>query len=289
MRQGLGMGLGGGSGFSNRTVVMPQVANIVRAWSIRRLVPAIRKGLAVKIDRADPLTSGAESIYFNRLGTVSIPTGLSAYAFELYEQMGTAASVLTQSTFAGCPKIYDATGGQYLGLYFDGGDKLSMGAPDKAIETAAASNEISYNVWFKSGSAGSNQGIMFRSSTPSGYLALALNAGKLRSYMRSNLPLETSLTYNDDVWHMATVTRKGDTGEAKGHKLYVDGVKVAEENVKAIVGLSLLFTIGDREIGSFALTGSVNDISIWNKELTPDEIAAMFVAQSAYYGTRSSR
>jgi len=81
--------------------------------------------LAVKIDRADPIPEGAEPIYFNRLGTVSIPTGLSAYAIELYEQTGAAASVLTQPfTFAGCPKIYDATGGQYLGLSFDGGDKL---------------------------------------------------------------------------------------------------------------------------------------------------------------------
>jgi len=88
---------------------------------------------------------------------------------------------------------------------------------------------------------------------------------------------------------MATVTRKGGEREVNGHKLYVDGVKVAEEDVKAIVGLSLLFTLGDRAIGGAPLTGSVNDISIWNKELTPAEIAAMFVAQSPYYGTGSSR
>lgn len=290
MRPGLGNGLGAGGGVPGyANVTMPQPANIIRAWSLRRIVPAIKEGAACKIDRIDPLTSGSETLYFNRKGLITTPAGLSAYAFELYEQTGTATSKLEQATFAACPKIYDATGGQYLGMYFDGGDKLSMGAADSAIEAAAASNEISYNIWLKSSSNGSNQGIMSRSSNTSGSMTLVMNAGKLRSYMRSNLSLETSLTYNDDKWHMATVTRKGNTQEVNGHKLYVDGVKVAEEDVRAIVALSLLFTIGDRAIGGFPFTGSSNDLCIWNKELTSAQISAMYTALSPYYGAGTSR
>ena len=288
---GLRLGLGSRQARPHTTIVMPQSAHIVRAWSLRRLIASYKNGLATKIDRTDPIPDGAEPIYFNRLGGILVPSGLSAFSFELYEQTGTVGSVLSKDIFAACPKVYDATGGQYLGMYFDGGDKLSMAAADTdtAIETAAASNEISYNVWFKSASTGTNQGIMIRSSSTSGYLSIALNSGKLRSYMRSNLPLETSLTYNDDRWHMATVTRKGGTNEVNGHKLYVDGVKVAEEDVKAIVGVSFLFTIGDRAIGGFAFTGSINDLCIWNKELTSAEIVSMYAAQAVYYGAGTGR
>ena len=64
------LSLGAGSGLKFKTVAMPQSANIIRAWSLRRLIANYKKGLATKIDRADPIPEGAEPIYFNRFSLI---------------------------------------------------------------------------------------------------------------------------------------------------------------------------------------------------------------------------
>lgn len=277
-------------------ITLPQSANVIRAWSLRRNVAAVGTGACGKIDRATDAQTGDDFVEVNFAsgGKVVIPNGDDAYLSMLYSQVGT--STLEQATYTKCPKVL-ASNVVLDGWQYDGSTSnkaIGLAGEDSAIATAmtlvadpAHLPEISYSLWFKSVGVANNRALVYAVGGATwGYLILQLNAsGQLVSYFRSASSLTyTGATYDDNVWHMVTITAKGDTSAANGHKIYVDGAYKAQENVRAISNATGAFTIGNNPAATQSFSGLINDIIFWNKELTDTEVAALYNAQKGYYG-----
>lgn len=78
----------------------------------------------------------------------------------------------------------------------------------------------------------------------------------------------TQTTWNADTWYHIVVT-----GDINQYKLYVDGVLNASVTGSgsfryAQAGL----TMGNRKEGSVGFSGAIDDVAVWNRALTADEV-----------------
>ena len=269
----------GGNSYKNY-VPAGLVTNLVRAWSTRRELAAYKTGKAIR-----SLTSNGGTETDNNLlknGSISL-SGVTAYANTIYEQIaGLDASKVLQAVFANCPKIHDGTTGTQIAPSFDGGDYLAMGSADSGLESLLTSSEWSYTVWAKCLQTGSNPKVIFhRQSIGAGYLVCSFTNGKIQSYNKSLSPINSTGNFNDGNWHFIAVTCKGTTN---GHKLYVDAGTPDAANVGTVAGGTSLVSIGAKADGTLQITGSINDLVFWNKELSAAEITSIYNTQKVYYG-----
>lgn len=275
----LRLGSGGGAPFTNPAI--PAVDNIVRCWSLRRNVPAYKKGAGIRELRA---SGGSENdVLFGANGLLSI-SGADAFANVLYDQKGNADSKLLQGTFTSCPKVFESNV-VLKGLSFDGTDYLIARQDDELLETCFLGNTHTMAVWFNCLQTGSiDRTLCGRVSTSAGYQRLAVVGGKVRAYINSAANyINSENSFNDGNWHLAVVTKSGAVSTPNGSKLYVDGVLEGTDEIRAVSSAKGRFAIGANSAGGNPLTGSINDVMVWNVALSLPEIVALYNAQKGYY------
>lgn len=286
MRNGMGMGMGAGGGkpgFVNPAI--PAVDNIVRCWSLRRNVPSYKKGAGIRELRA---SGGSENdVLFNNAGKLSI-TGADAFANVIYDQKGNADSKLLQGTFTACPKVFESSA-MFNGLYFDGGDRLSMASADATIRNAIVAGLYSVSYWFYQADAdkAGEKAIVHRwaTDTDGGAMICGVNGGKVISYQRSNAPLTTNGIFVDG-WHMVTISFNK---AANAHIIRVfsrAGVLLETKSSTAgnpITSTVRLFSIGANEAGQLLYKGYANDICFWDIALTEQQSIDLNAATRLYY------
>ncbi|MDO8517619.1 MAG: LamG-like jellyroll fold domain-containing protein, partial [Nanoarchaeota archaeon] len=155
-----------------------------------------------------------------------------------------------------------------------------------------SNNAFTISSWFKTGSSG-NIKIYFEGNTtsvsPLG--GLSLISGSVRGEIRddnavggSNF-LVSPLLYNDNNWHYAVFVQNSKSNRS----LYVDGVQVAT-NTTTISTLSLSTShIGvlERSSKSDYFNGSIDDVMIFNRSLSAEEITALYNATQTYHNFTS--
>ena len=110
------------------------------------------------------------------------------------------------------------------------------------------------------------------------YWVLYINSGLIQADLRDNggatETLTSSATYNDNAWHLIYYIRRGTTIE-----LYVDGTLVDSATKTAFTfSNSVPFVIGwtNYTPAGQSYVGLLDDLRVYNRALTPLEIAALY-------------
>ena len=95
-------------------------------------------------------------------------------------------------------------------------------------------------------------------------------------FFGSGLDCDHSISnYNKTIWNHAVVTFDG--SQVKG---FLNGNFISSRNVNLNTGSNSGLTFGSRSNGSALFDGSLDDIAIWNRALTQDEITQLYQLQA---------
>ena len=153
------------------------------------------------------------------------------------------------------------------------------------IHSFASSDAFSFNVWMKTTMSTFGHIIDKQSGATGnkGYLFEIFTGGKFNFGMRTSggdfLGWQSDTAVNDGEWHMLTITK---STSLTGVTLYLDGkVEGATQGGNGTVSditNSEQFTIGLRnQDGGSPFSGSIDDVAIFNKELTADEVKSIYI------------
>ncbi len=180
----------------------------------------------------------------------------------------TVTAVLTSDRNNLTNSAYQFNGTQYISI------------PDF---TALSPNTVSVSLWFKSNSTVETQRLIFVGSTAMGRQNYSLNynvQGSNKSDFRyePDIPnpgsyAESTTNVNDNVWHHVVGVRDN---EAKSLKIYIDGdlessVTYTYDPITPDTPIQL-----GRAFTSQYFTGSIDDIRIYNRTLTTNDITLLF-------------
>lgn len=155
-----------------------------------------------------------------------------------------------------------------------------IGVPDSASLDSAAGVGLDRTVsfWFKTTTdqnrvvleKGANQHFVIQ--TEGGGLA-----GKI-SYRtdgpNSNRVLSAA-SVNDDAWHHFAATYRGGDHQME---LFIDGVSQGTNTQASAVANNDPLVIGARDGGSFSFPGSIDDVAVWNKQLSDGAVRGIYEA-----------
>ena len=289
----LGLGLGahrkvGGEPYI--TPVLPKADSIVRAWSLRRLIPAYKTGISIRADRpTDPVGAPGIELTFNNQGLLEFPAGANANAYELYDQKGALTSKFIQETLAAAPRVFESNtllkGLKSLStsdirfLAMTGGSSYS----DATLDTTMGSGELSISLWTTATSSPYAHHMLFNYQHASaGKWAISWYNGKPHAFCGNTTgTLISANQYHNTGWVHVVITIKGTTN---GAKLYVNTNLEDTKNVPSkTTGTTVAPSILALEDGTLGANNDINDIVIWNRELTASEISQVFNATAPYY------
>ena len=161
-------------------------------------------------------------------------------------------------------------------LNFDGGD---WATPSISLNTLSASTAFSVSCWVK---IDTNTNYDHLVGAPTAYSAwdtgfgIYLTGSAIRFWVEqwngSNQYVETAALSTDQWYH---ITATFDTTNAL--KLYVDGSTVTTASGTTIDGLTNTIYLGSTGANAtYALNGNLNNVAIWNSELTQDQILSIY-------------
>lgn len=281
--------LQGGEAYINP--ILPQSDHIVRAWSLRRLIPEYLNGTAVMADRTDPIGGIPDdgfAVNFKNNGEIIVPAGLSARAYEIHDQKCASDCKLIQGIYAACPEVFSQTEGTRKALRFTKNQTLQMAGTDAALETAlsgVAGNGVTISLWVRSSVLEGVCHYVNRRSAGAGYLRIYRAAKTIRIvYRDGNFSNIGNISAN--TWYHVVIAAKG-ADKSNGLRYYLNAVTAGAIAIPAVVtvpGTNLL-QIGNIP-GESSTTGidQVNDLVFWDRELSAPEVLALFNAQAPYYG-----
>ncbi|WP_337040270.1 LamG domain-containing protein [Emticicia sp. 17c] len=176
----------------------------------------------------------------------------------------------------------DRFGNPNKASYFDGTGSII--APWNILTGNAART---MSVWFKCSAPSSSQYMLSW-----GRLNAASAASHLGTYFGTNgirylgflgnsndITLLDQFQYYDNRWHLMTFTYDGSL-----MSLYLDGVRVIYYNTGVLLNTSntsLVIGFGTTGTFNYYYTGSLDDIRVYNRALTPTEIQQMYLAEVA--------
>ena len=153
-------------------------------------------------------------------------------------------------------------------MTFDGsGDYLVI----DPVADDITNNDITLTAWVKTADTGSIYWFSYNSSTGGNVALLAILGGRFAMYDVNVAEGHSRTLVNDLEWHHLAYTRIGDIGS-----LYVDGVLEGTHTANFNYSADDLWSIGQEyDAGPTAsnfLTGSVDDVRIYDVALSHDEI-----------------
>ncbi|TDD70019.1 hypothetical protein E1262_10615 [Jiangella aurantiaca] len=168
------------------------------------------------------------------------------------------------------------------GFVLDGDDHLEIPATDAV---RAAGDTYTASAWFRTDRP-DTQAILWAygwgSATPQWWLRAEPGGNRVQALIDTGLATATLTApgaYADGQWHHVALTRGGGAIE-----LYVDGVRVAQA---ASPTGDLAFSaregihVGQRPDGANRLTGGVDEVRLYDRVLTADEVAALASSRAA--------
>ena len=218
---------------------------------------------------------------------------------------GNGNNIVYAGNFGGYgPGISADTAAGAGSAYFDGGSYLT--ASSNLLSTLAG--EFSISLWLKTSQSYGSQGdfawagagVIAADSPNSGdkdLIPVALTGGQVAFNVGDGISdntLNSSATVNDDTWHHVVVTRSLSTGE---RQIFIDGTLDSSDVASTVLLNSpVLLTIGAKSDasdpdpsspdynGSNGYEGLLDDIQIYNRVLTSDEVAYLHQNPGATLG-----
>ena len=97
----------------------------------------------------------------------------------------------------------------------------------------------------------------------------------------NHMRIDTINSYNDGYWHNVITTWDGDVaGGANGAKIYIDGSEVTTSTAADTLSGSITTTVGFQISGKNGLStvweGSIDDVAVYNKELTSTDVTTIY-------------
>jgi len=153
-------------------------------------------------------------------------------------------------------------------LSFDGSnDYVNVGA-----NISLGTGPFTFSAWYKGTEAGDWKGIVGGTNGGSTGFAINIHGGKIQSWVNNNAD-SGSIVVNNNVWHHAVITRNGTTGQ-----IFVDGVQdggnFTTDGGNVNVGQN--WWIGGWGSTSYLAKGLIDEVRIWNRALSADEIKALY-------------
>ena len=112
---------------------------------------------------------------------------------------------------------------------------------------------------------------------------MSLQAGKVDFGVgNSDTTIQSTLTYNDDIWHCAVGTRNKTNGSIN---LYVDGsfITSGTGNTNSLTGATTI-RIGSIQTNIQFFNGNIAQVSMYNRALTASEIQQNYIALKGRFG-----
>lgn len=161
-------------------------------------------------------------------------------------------------------------------LYFNGSDNLSIASSSTFIPSTNAPLSISF--WFKaatipSASLGARLVNFHRGSTSGTTLAVALgNSDNLQFYNYTDAStVNWTATVNAGVWYYVTLVYNGST-----YQRYLNGIADGSPVAKTLTaGGSFPVLIGTYDGYTQYFTGTIDDVRIYGRALSPSEVALL--------------
>ncbi len=182
---------------------------------------------------------------------------------------------------------YTWTTGRFGSALTFNGTNASVLVPT-STDTNLIQNAYSVAFWVKTTYSGAGSGFLFGGSTASnqhsGCIQVAGTgdgpsyAGKIGSEANpSGSYVWSTSTVNDGQWHQVVFTFSDNNTSATAATVYVDGSPQRSTLIPySIYEWAPYHTIGNR--ASIYFSGSIDEFSIYSRELSGQEIAALFVA-----------
>ena len=183
-------------------------------------------------------------------------------------------------TVSGATLVSDRFGNANKAYNFDGSSNY-ISFPSGSSSSLNIISDLSLSFWIKSSTIQNNGIISFGDNTggSGGYNVAHLSATNVNdvsfvSNNPSNSWLQTNATFNDNIWNNFVIAQKADT------------VRIYKNNsiVFTQTGYSYpLSYAGNRVIGTgsqlaYFFDGQIDDIGIWNRALTPQEITNLYTS-----------
>lgn len=170
--------------------------------------------------------------------------------------------------------IFGAPGVNASGILFDGSSAFLVSTP-KASDFLASDFTIS--LWLRWTSAAGKPGILeFRSNTGLRDLSIDLGYSTLEPSVNSNstnLRIQSSESIGDGEWHLLSLVQQGND-----QFLYLDAELVGSDSQTLRVTGEETFRLGRYEVTHF-FGGTMDEVAIYNRALTPSEIASNSVPE----------
>lgn len=159
---------------------------------------------------------------------------------------------------------------------FDGTDDFIEVSDDASI-TPTTSN-WSVVAWFNPDSSGSGDDVFVSKSDGSNgwYLEYRHAISRVRAFVCSGVcssSITESGTSADDAWHMAVLTYDESSNDAT---LFVDGAEEGSSSPVYSAGSGIDVNFGQRSDTLQQFQGEVSNVQIYNRTLTPGQVAAMY-------------
>ncbi len=212
------------------------------------------------------------------------PQGLILY-FPFDEGTGNKVKDLSDNSFEGKVSGAKWTAGRFgQALEFNGKDNFVAVDPIKVNP-----DKLTIELWFKPAAdikpGGARQDLLYRRDG-SGRPHVTINRakdGKLGFYFTAKDGSETAVRTKRTSWSAGTWYHVAATSETGVLKIYIDG-KLQNARIIRKVPIDVQFdtggiSIGARETSQTFFQGTVDEVRLWNRVLTDDEV------QKAYEGT----
>lgn len=228
----------------------------------------------------DQINGLSPKVWFRFNETAGTPTNSGSLATSLSDTFGT-------------PLLNESSSVDGRSIYFNG----TSGYRQNALPSFSLFNDRSFTIemWFKTSKTG-DQHLYWRTN---GQQRIEIdmwspsygNSGRVRSTLQtSNLnakAITSSNAYNDNKWHHLVVTYN-----TTSMKMYIDGGLVASTGFTALATSYALdestnSTFAGTYVSSFngSYIGNLDEIAMYDRELTAVEINANYVVGSAVYAT----
>ncbi len=193
-----------------------------------------------------------------------------------------SSSNLNHGSVVGATLTTDRFGNANSAYYFNGVDQLIQAPHQPYLNLSGTTYTVTF--WAKfdgsssvkhilgksAGAFNNNKWIVYYSNVPS-QISMHINLTSSGSFF----PALASFPYDTTTWHHFAVTKSGST-----YSTYIDGQKIAQgSGPSTITGTTAPMTIGSVE-GLSWFKGSLDDIRIYQRDLNPSEVKALFIKQN---------
>ncbi len=160
-----------------------------------------------------------------------------------------------------------ANGYRKSGLVFDGVDDYVFIGNKKTLDIT---NEITISAWINYHADGTDHSIAGKGTN---YLVFIRDSSKEIGWYNGNPYFSSGANVLPDVWNHIVVTNNGTTA-----KFYKNGNYISSVNQGLGSAVSVAFAIGRDNGGSgvSAFNGTIDDVHVWNRSLSEDEIKALY-------------